>query len=123
LAAGERWIMEGYHRVCLDIRLRAADEVVFLDFPRRTCLWRVMKRWLRHRGRTRPDMGAHCPEKLDLEFLRYIWSFNRLVRPGVMDAIRRSAGGTPVHLLKSNTDVKWFLAVAAMDARTCDAIS
>jgi adenylate kinase family enzyme len=107
--------MDGYHRVCLDLRLRAADTIIFLDVPRHRCLWRVTKRWLRYRGQTRPDMGPHCPEKIDIEFIRYIWSFNRLVRPGVMDAIRRRAGGKPLHLLRTHADVERFLSTAATD--------
>ena len=114
LAAGERWIMDGYHRVCLDVRLQAADTIVFLDLPRRVCLWRVVKRWLRHRGQTRPDMGPHCPEKVDLEFIRYIWSFNRSVRPGVMFAIQKYSAARATHILRTTDDLERFLASAAL---------
>lgn len=115
LAAGERWIIDGWHRTSLGLRLRLADTIVYLDFPRRTCLWRVTRRWLRHRGRTRPDMGPQCPEKIDLEFLNYIWTFNSHVRPRVMDAIRAQAAGKPVHFLRSPADVERFVASASTD--------
>ncbi|WP_337956063.1 hypothetical protein [Alicyclobacillus herbarius] len=67
------WIIDGNYGSTMDIRIQAADTVIFLDVPRRVCLWRVMKRVIRYHGQTRPDMGAHCPEKIDLEFFRYIW--------------------------------------------------
>lgn len=112
LAAGERWIMDGFHRVCLEPRLRAADTIVFFDLPRRTCLFRVAMRRRRHRGRTRSDMTPGCPEKIDLEFLRYIWTFNRDVRPAVLEAIRAHAAGRAVHLLRGDADAEHFLAGA-----------
>ena len=30
--------------------------------------------WTTH-GRVRPDMGAGCPERFDLSFLRWVWDF------------------------------------------------
>jgi adenylate kinase family enzyme len=112
LAAGDRWIIDGYHRVCLDQRLRAADTIVFFDLPRRTCLWRIVMRRLRHHGRTRPDMTPGCPEKIDPEFLRYVWTFNRAVRPNVMNAIHGYAQGRSIHVLRSTADAERFLAAA-----------
>ena len=35
----------------------------------------VLRRvWTTH-GRVRPDMGAGCPERFDLSFLRWVWDF------------------------------------------------
>ena len=39
-----------------------------------------MKRVLKNAGRSRPDMGPGCPERLDPEFLRYIWNFRKTQR-------------------------------------------
>lgn len=44
------------------------------------CLWRIFKRYLQYRGKTRPDMAASCPERLNLEFLQYVWHFPHLQR-------------------------------------------
>jgi adenylate kinase family enzyme len=62
---GDRWIIDGNYSRLLDIRLPRADTVILLDFPLWVCYWRVTKRWLRYRGRSRPDMAEGCPEKLD----------------------------------------------------------
>jgi hypothetical protein len=37
----------------------------------------VVKRILTTYGTVRPDMGAGCPERVDLEFLKWVWNFNK----------------------------------------------
>ena len=66
------WVMDGNYGGTLDLRLAASDTVVFLDTPRSICIGRVIWRWLRHLGRTRPHMTPGCPERLTWEFL--VWS-------------------------------------------------
>lgn len=76
-AACPRWIMDGNYNRTLEQRLERADTVIYLDFPRMVCLWGVFKRLLTNLGKVRPDMPEGCPEKVDLEFLRWIWNFNK----------------------------------------------
>jgi len=52
-----RWIMDGNYGGTLTMRLDLAEVVILLDYPRWLCLWRVMKRIWRHRGKVRPDMA------------------------------------------------------------------
>jgi adenylate kinase family enzyme len=73
--AGPRWVMDGNYSGTLDLRLARCDTVVFLDLPRAVCLWRVVGRWLRFRGRSRPDMAPDCPEQLTWEFIHWIWTY------------------------------------------------
>ena len=77
ILAGERWLIDGNYGGTMPARLERADAVVYLDYPIRLCLWRALKRVLRFRGRTRPDMAPGCPERFDAEFFRYIATFNR----------------------------------------------
>jgi hypothetical protein len=71
----DRWIIDGNYGNTMDIRLAVADTVIWLDFNRYLCLWRVCKRYLKYPGKTRPDMAANCPERLTREFLQYVWNF------------------------------------------------
>ena len=71
------WIIDGNYHSTMDIRIQAADTVILLDVPRYLCLWRAIKRVVQFRGKTRPDMGEGCAEKLDLAFLLYIWGFQK----------------------------------------------
>ena len=73
---GPRWIIEGTYGATLDVRLERADTVLYLDYPIPLCVWRVLRRIVAWRGRSRPDMSDGCPERLDPEFLLYIARWN-----------------------------------------------
>ena len=97
-------------KVLFDERLNMADTVVFLDFNRFICLFRVIKRYINYRGRSRPDMGAGCPEKIDLEFLRWVLLDGRKNREKYRAAIREAAAsGKRTETLKNPREVKDFL--------------
>jgi adenylate kinase family enzyme len=83
LAAGERWVIDGNYGATLSPRLARADTVIWLDFPMWLCLTRIVRRAIRYRGRTRPDMAEGCPEQLRWEFLlhtaRFPWNSRRRI--------------------------------------------
>ena len=56
--AGDRWIADGNFLDAGDTRFARADTVIFLDLPRALCIWRVLWRRVRDRGRERPDLPA-----------------------------------------------------------------
>jgi len=109
LARGERWVMDGNYSGTMEARLSAADAAVFLDAPRSLCLWRVIKRRISYAGRTRPDMGEGCPERLDAEFVRYVWRYPKDRRPGVLERLDRSRPGTKVFVLRAPGEVARLL--------------
>jgi adenylate kinase family enzyme len=84
--------------------------MIFLDMPRLVCMWRVILRWWRHCGRSRPDMTPGCNEQLTVEFLRWIWSYPATRRPGIL---RRLEGLRPDQrglVLRSTAEVEAFFA-------------
>ncbi len=107
LLAEERWILEGNYSGTLDRRLAACDTVVFLDLPRVVCLYRVPRRRLRYRGRSRPDLPTGCPERVTWEFLRWIWTYPRKRRPKVLAKL--PAPGRRVVVLRSAAECTRFL--------------
>jgi adenylate kinase family enzyme len=72
----ERWLIDGTYGGTLAERLGRADTVVYLDYPIRLCVTRLLRRIWTYRGRTRPDMTEGCPERFDLEFLIYLLRWN-----------------------------------------------
>ena len=76
IVAADRWLIDGTYGGTLAPRLARADTVIYLDYPIRLCLWRLMRRIWTYRGRTRPDMTEGCPERFDLEFLIYLMRWN-----------------------------------------------
>lgn len=76
VAAGEAWLIDGNYGSVLVPRLERADTVIYLDFPIRLCLWRLVRRIVTHRGRSRPDMPEGCPERFDAAFFWYVMNWN-----------------------------------------------
>lgn len=75
--AQDRWVMDGNYTHTADLRLPRADTVIVLDFPKYVTIPRVIRRWLRYRGRSRPDLTPGCPEKIDLEFIHFMLTRKR----------------------------------------------
>lgn len=76
VAAQDAWLIEGNYGSTLAPRLARADTVIYLDFPIRLCLWRLIRRIVTHRGRSRPDMPEGCPERFDAAFFWYVMNWN-----------------------------------------------
>ena len=76
----EKWIIDGNYQRTLKERLKYCDTVIYLDYPRWTCLYGVIKRVLKNHGRVRLDMADGCLERFDLDFMKWIWNFNKTHR-------------------------------------------
>jgi adenylate kinase family enzyme len=105
----DAWIMDGNYSGTLDIRFKECDTVIFLDMPRTLCLWRVLKRALMYRNKSRPDMTEGCHEKLSLDFMLWIWNYRRRTRPKVLRMLESNADGKRIIRLRSKSDVDGFL--------------
>ncbi len=115
LAAEPRWIMDGNYGGTMDRRLAACDTVVVLDPPRLLCVWRVVKRRLKHHGATRPDLAPGCPERLTMEFIRWIWSYPQRKRPTILEKLARLRPDQRAIVVRSQADIEAFLAWAGAD--------
>jgi adenylate kinase family enzyme len=71
----DQWIIDGNYAASLPKRLAQADAVIYLDFPVHVALIGVMKRYVRYKHTTRPDMAPGCTEQLRLSFLWYVLTF------------------------------------------------
>lgn len=108
----ECWIIEGNYDRSFAVRAEKADTIIYLELPLVVCLYRVVKRRLRYRGRTRPDMGRDCPEKIDWEFIKFILTtYRRRKREmaGRLDAFRKSASARKVYRLIGKRQIRAFL--------------
>jgi len=112
LIAGDRWIMDGTNSSTFDIRLPRSDLVLWVHMPRWLCMWGVLGRWMRNRGGTRPEMAPGCPEKLDVDFLRFVWTWDKIYGPRVLSGLETHAGNTPILVLKSRGEMRQLLQLA-----------
>lgn len=85
--AGNSWLIDGNYSGSLDLRLARADAVIWLDLPTWPCLWGVINRVASHIGRTRADMTRDCPERINGDFLLYVWRFRRDGRPRLAEKL------------------------------------
>lgn len=109
LVTRDSWIIDGNFGGTMDIRIAAADIVVFLDLPRTLCVWRTVKRVITYRKETRPDMAEGCDEKIDLEFLKWIWDFPNSTRPNILRRLAEAEGKKTILRLRSRKEVARFL--------------
>jgi adenylate kinase family enzyme len=108
LAAADRWILEGNYGGSAHLRLVRADTVLFLDFGRLTCMRRAVMREIRNWGSCAQATG--CPERLDLDFLRWIWTYPNEGRVRMDQAIAHHGRRVRVVRLRSDTEVDTFVA-------------
>jgi adenylate kinase family enzyme len=103
----DEWIMDGNYSGSLSLRLGRCDQVFWFGLPRLICLWGVMSRFLKNRGKQRPDMGSACPEKIDWEFIKYTWNFEKNQGANNRRLVRES--GKPVVTFRSRREAKRYL--------------
>ena len=112
LVAADRWVMDGNYSGTMLIRFERADTVIFLDVPRALCVASALWRSARYRGDSRPDMTEGNKERLDLEFLKWIWSYPRAKRPSILARLAALPPTTRVIRLTSRGAVRrWLDAV------------
>ena len=109
LVKRDSWIIDGNYGGTLDIRLAACEEVIFLDVPRMTCLRRVLKRAVLYRNESRPDMASGCPERLNTEFIKYIWDYPRRRKPAVVEKLKSYSQTKAVTILRSQAEIERFI--------------
>jgi len=106
-----RWLIDGNAPSSFDLRLPRTDLVLWVRMPRALCLWGAISRWLRWRGRIRPEMAPGCPERIDGEFLRYIWTFEKKMTPRIVAGLAEHGPDVPACQLRSRREMKQFLAL------------
>ena len=84
LLAGETWIMDGDYSRTYEVRLRAADTVIFLDYPENLCMAGVVARV----GQDRPDM-PWTESTLDPELVAMVQNYRRDNRPAILALLQK----------------------------------
>jgi len=107
--ARDKWIFEGGRSVTWPERLDRADALVWLDFSLGVRSYRILKRRIKYIGRTRPDLPDNCPERLDSEFLSYVWNSRVTSKQTITKLFNEAPIGKLKVQLQSKKDVDRFL--------------
>ena len=106
--AKSQWIMDGNFNRTIPERIARCDTIIYLDFNRIACLLGVLKRVITTYGTVRPDMGEGCPERIDWEFLQWVWNFNKNKREKNYRLLNETEGIEKI-VLRNRRAVKQFL--------------
>ena len=109
LVKKEEWIIDGNYNGTMDIRLNAVDTIIFVDISRVICIYRVFKRMIQYRGKSRPDMAEGVNERLDFDFLKWVWDYPKTKKPVVLKKLEQLPNDKKVIILKSPREVQLFL--------------
>ncbi len=101
------WIIEGMATRLAQYRLQRATIIIFLDIPLDRCLYRIFKRAITDFGKTRKSSAKGCPDRLpSLEFLTYIWNFNKNQKPEIYKLLQKHKNQKQIHIVKNNAELK-----------------
>lgn len=109
LSRESSWIIDGNYGGTMEIRLKKADTVIFMDRSKWLCIYRVLKRMLINYGRTRKDMGEGCRERFSWEFIKYIYHYNKTRRPKIMEKLDKLKVDKKIVILRNRKEVKGYL--------------
>lgn len=107
----DSWIIDGNYSSTMEMRLKEADTIIFLDFPLWLCLWGVIKRRIMYERKIRPDITEGCKEKLDWEFIKWILIFPLKKRRAINEKIKQYCEGKNVFIFKNRKQVKEFISM------------
>ena len=105
----EAWVMDGNYLGSLEWRLSFADTVILLEFNRFTCLSRCLKRLVQNWGQVRTELPEGCTEKMDWDFLKWIWNYPNNLRPEILKRLRQKASHHQVIVLHNDREIREFL--------------
>jgi adenylate kinase family enzyme len=106
----DSWIIDGNYSGTMEMRLEAADTIIYLDFPTIVCLWGIFKRWMMYTGKERPDITAGCNEKIDWEFFNWVRTYRRRNRKKLLAMLDKYSDGREIVILRSRRQVDSFVS-------------
>lgn len=83
----EKWIIDGNYNKTLKNRLDKADTIIWLDYSTFTHLKGITKRAIKMYKKDREEIPG-CKERINLEFIKYVVTYNRKKRPEVINILK-----------------------------------
>ena len=103
------WIMDGNFSGTMDVRIKSADTIIYLDYSTLKCFWRVIIRIFKDHGLVRSDMANGCKEQFNLEFLHFVLTFNSKNRKRFIQKLNLIKDEKKVLVFKTDKQADKFL--------------
>lgn len=103
--SGDQWIIDGNYRRTLEVRFRACDTAIFLDYDEETCLAGISERI----GKKRPDI-PWVENSLDPELVNFVRRYRSDDRPLVY-ALLEKYSERQIHILHTRAEAENWLFV------------
>lgn len=113
---GDAWILDGNYSGTLEMRLAKCDTVIYLDVPRATCVYRILKRVVVYRKNTRPDMADGCDEHFNWEFVKIVWNYPTRSKPKTEALLEKFENEKNIFRLRSKKEIEDFFVNLQTDA-------
>lgn len=103
----ECWIVDGNSTRSLELRWAKADCVLYFNFPKWLCAYRILKRVL-NPHLSLDDKAPGCQERLRFRLLKYMWGFeDRVAEP--IQTLKISYPKAIFREIRSHHDLKLFI--------------
>lgn len=104
----DKWIIDGNYNSTLENRIKRADTIIFFDFSTLKALKGILKRRIELHNKARDDMPSGWNEHIDWGFVHYVWRYNKIKRPKVVEVINSSQPKSVV-VFSSHLDTEEYL--------------
>lgn len=104
LVKQEYWIIDGNATRSLEMRYRRADMILYFNFNRVLCLYRIFKRLI-HKHPHLSDRADGCTEKVRRRLITYLWGFPKRVKPQI-EHLREKYPETTFYEIRSEKELK-----------------
>ncbi|WP_379138860.1 DNA topology modulation protein [Paenibacillus sp. sgz500958] len=110
LTMQDQWIIDGNYSRTMDLRMARADLIIFLDMPRWLCMYRILKRRVMYHKKSRPDMNEECPERIDFEFIQWVWNYRKRGRKKTLLRLEQLKDQKEIMIINNRKQLKEFIS-------------
>lgn len=97
----DKWIVDGNNTKSLEMRYQRSDLVLYFNFPRLRCVYRILKRRFYEKPNV-DDRALGCNEVITSKLFHYMWNFHQRVLP-VLRVCREFYPQTPFFEIQNDT--------------------
>jgi len=105
----DEWVMDGNYSTTLEERIQRADTAIYLRVARPIAFWRVIRRRIVHHGKVRAELPKGCYEKIDLDFLKWIWNHPKRAKVRTFPILEKYSNSEKIILYLDSKEAQEFL--------------